>query len=73
VVTKGGRVKETVDIVCAHGGRVAAIAAIVDRSNGAVNFGVPFVSLITLQVEVFKPEKLPPDLASLPATKPGSK
>jgi orotate phosphoribosyltransferase len=45
----------------------------VDRSNGAVNFGVPFASLITLQVEVFKPDKLPPDLAAIPALKPGSK
>ena len=73
VVTKGGRVQETIDIVRAHSGHVAAVAAIVDRSNGAVNFGVPFASLITLQVEVFKPEKLPPDLAAIPAVKPGSK
>ena len=48
VVTKGGRVQETIDIVRAHGGHVAGVAAIVDRSNGAVNFGVPFASLITL-------------------------
>src|SRR6202044_3204899 len=37
VVTKGGRVQETLDIVRAHQGHVAAIATIVDRSNGAVN------------------------------------
>ena len=42
VVTKGGRVQETIDIVRAHGGNVAGIGAIVDRSNGTVNFGVPF-------------------------------
>src|ERR1035441_6590132 len=41
VVTKGGRVQETLDIVRAHGGKVVGAAAIVDRSNGAVNFGVP--------------------------------
>ena len=73
VVTKGGRVQETIDIVRAHEGHVIGVAAIVDRSNGAVNFGVPFASLITLQVELFKPEKLPPDLAAIPAVKPGSK
>jgi len=73
VVTKGGRVQETIDIVRAHGGHVTGVAAIVDRSNGAVNFGVPFASLISLQVEVFKPDKLPPDLAAIPAIKPGSK
>ena len=73
VVTKGGRVQETLDIVRAHSGQVVGIAAIVDRSNGLVNFGVPFQSLIALKVEAFEPDKLPPDLAKLPAVKPGSK
>jgi orotate phosphoribosyltransferase len=73
VVTKGGRVQETIDIVRAPGGNVVGVATIVDRSNGTVNFGVPFASLIALQVETFKPDKLPPDLAAIPAVKPGSK
>ena len=73
VVTKGGRAQETLDIVRAHGGNVAAVAAIVDRSNGAVNFGVPFQSLLALKVEAFEADKLPPDLAKIPAVKPGSK
>jgi len=73
VVTKGGRVQETIDIVRAPGGNVVGVATIVDRSNGAVNFGMPFVSLIALQVETFKPDKLPPDLAAIPVVKPGSK
>jgi orotate phosphoribosyltransferase len=73
VVTKGGRVQETIDIVRALGGNVAGVATIVDRSNGVVNFGVPFVSLIALHVETFKPDQLPPDLAGIPAAKPGSK
>ena len=46
---------------------------VVDRSNGAVNLGVPTLSLIALQVETFEPNHLPPDLANLPAVKPGSK
>jgi orotate phosphoribosyltransferase len=73
VVTKGGRVQETIDIVRAHQGHLTSVAAIVDRSNGAVNFGEPFASLISLKVEAFKPDKLPPDLAKIPASKPGSK
>ena len=73
VVTKGGRVQETLDIVRANGGQVVGVAMVVDRSNGAVNFGVPFESLISLQVETFEPTKLPPDLAKIPAVKPGSK
>lgn len=73
VVTKGGRVQETIDIVRAHHGEVLAVAVAVDRSNGLVNFGVPLHSLIALQVETFDPAKLPPDLAKIPAVKPGSK
>jgi orotate phosphoribosyltransferase len=73
VVTKGGRVQETIDIVRANQGTLAGIAMIVDRSNGAVNFGVPTVSLIALNVETFAPDNLPADLGKIPATKPGSK
>jgi orotate phosphoribosyltransferase len=46
---------------------------IVDRSNGTVDLGVPQFSLITMKVEAFPPDQLPPDLANTPATKPGSK
>jgi orotate phosphoribosyltransferase len=73
VVTKGGRVQETIDIVRANGGVVAGVAIVVDRSNGATNLGVPMYGLIALQVETFDPTKLPPDLAMIPAVKPGSK
>lgn len=74
VVTRGGRVQETIDIVKAHGGVVAAVAAIVDRSGGNLpDFGAPFVALTALNVETFEPDRLPPDLAGTPAIKPGSK
>jgi orotate phosphoribosyltransferase len=74
VVTRGGRVQETIDIVQARGGMVSAVAVIVDRSGGSKpNFGCPFVSLIEMNVETFPADNLPPDLAKLPAVKPGSK
>jgi orotate phosphoribosyltransferase len=73
VVTKGGRVQETIDIVRANQGVVAGVAMVVDRSNGAVDLGVPMLSLLALQVEAFEADKLPPDLAKTPAVKPGSK
>ena len=74
VVTRGGRVQETVDIVRAHGGVVAAVATIVDRSGGNhPDYGCPFVSLLQLAVETFAANELPPDLAATPAVKPGSK
>jgi orotate phosphoribosyltransferase len=74
VVTRGGRVQETIDIVRAHGGTVAAVASIVDRSGGQLpDFGCPFVALTKLDVETFEADRLPADLAALPVTKPGSK
>jgi len=73
VVTKGGRVQETIDIVRAHAGLVLGVAAAVDRSNGTVNLSVPFFSLLSLQVEAFEPGRLPADLAAMPVIKPGSK
>jgi orotate phosphoribosyltransferase len=74
VVTRGGRVQETLDIVRSRGGVVVAIAALVDRSGGKLpDFGAPFVSLVELDVETFEPDHLPPDLVGTPAVKPGSK
>ena len=73
VVTQGGRAQETMRIVREHGGEVAGVAMLVDRSNGKVNLGVPTFSLIPLEVEAFPADKLPDDLAGTPATKPGSK
>jgi orotate phosphoribosyltransferase len=74
VVTRGGRVQETIDIVREHGGVVAAVGVIVDRSGDRKpDFGAPFVSLVELNVETFKADDLPGDLAAIPTTKPGSK
>jgi len=73
VITRGGRVEETVTIVRAHGGDVAGIAMLVDRSDGAVQFSVPTFSLLKMKVETFEPGKLPADLAAIPVQKPGSR
>ncbi|MEO6055148.1 MAG: orotate phosphoribosyltransferase [Chthoniobacterales bacterium] len=74
VVTRGGRVQETIDIVHAHGGVVVAAGSIVDRSGGNLpDFGCPFCSLVQMNVETFEADKVPADLAGIPAIKPGSK
>jgi len=74
VVTRGGRVQETIDIVRAHSGIVSAVGVIVDRSGETKpTFGCPFVSLVEMDVETFPADNLPPDLAKTPALKPGSK
>lgn len=74
VVTRGGRVMETVEIVKKHGGAVAAAACLVNRSGGqlpAMDF--PFTGLVEMTPETFAPDALPADLAGIPAVKPGSK
>ncbi len=73
VVTKGGRVAETMEIVRGTGATVVGVAMVVDRSDGSLDLGVPAVSLLRLNVETFHPDRLPPDLAALPPVKPGSK
>jgi orotate phosphoribosyltransferase len=74
VVTRGGRVQETIDIVRQRGGVVTGVGVIVDRSGGQTpDFGCPFRSLIALQVETFAADRIPSDLSGVPAVKPGSK
>lgn len=74
VVTRGGRVQETIQIIRDHGGIVVAAGSIVDRSGGQLpDFGCPFVSLVEMNVETFDPLNLPEDLKNTPAIKPGSK
>ena len=53
------------------GGKVVAAASLVDRSNGSVDLGVPFFPLIRLDVPSYEPDALPPELAAIPAIKPG--
>jgi orotate phosphoribosyltransferase len=73
VVTRGGRVQETVAIVRNRGGIVAAVGVLVDRSGGlAPDFGCDLVSLVEMNVETFEPGAVPSDLAGIPAIKPGS-
>ncbi len=73
VITQGGRVRETLGIVRAHQGVVVGVAMVVDRSDGAVDLGVPLFSLLRMHVETYAADQLPVDLAAIPAVKPGSK
>ena len=73
VVTTGLSSKEAILAIEAAGGTVVAAASLVDRSGGAVEFGVPYVALVALDVPTFAADDLPPSLAALPAIKPGSR
>jgi orotate phosphoribosyltransferase len=73
VVTTGLSSREAIAAVAAAGGEVVAGAALVDRSNGQADLGVPFFPLIRLSVPAYPADALPAALAALPAEKPGSR
>ena len=73
VVTTGLSSREAMKAIEAAGGKVIAAASLVDRSNGTVDLGVPFFPLIRLEVPAYEPDALPPELAAIPAIKPGSR
>ena len=73
VVTTGLSSREAIAAVNAAGGDVIHAAALVDRSNGKADLGVPFTPLIRLDVPSYAADALPPELAALPAIKPGSR
>lgn len=73
VVTTGLSSKEAIRAIEEAGGQVVAAAALVDRSAGSVDLGVPFFPLIAINFPTYAPDELPPELAATPATKPGSR
>ena len=73
VITRGGRVQETIDLVRAHGGDVVGVAVLVDRSGGLAKFDVPTYSLIKLNLQPFEPDNCELCKAGLPIDRPGSK
>ena len=73
VVTTGLSSREAIKAIEAAGGRVIVAAALVDRSGGTADLGVPFHALIRLDVPTYPANALPPELAAIPAIKPGSR
>jgi orotate phosphoribosyltransferase len=73
VVTTGLSSREAIIAIEAAGGEVIAAAALIDRSAGSVDLGVPFFPLVALNFPTYAAEDLPPELAAVPVTKPGSR
>ncbi len=73
VVTTGLSSREAIAAIGRAGGVTVAAAALVDRSSGAADLGVPFFPLIRLGVPTYAADALPPELAAIPAIKPGSR
>jgi len=73
VVTTGLSSREAIAAVGRAGGVTVGAAALVDRSNGTADLGVPFFPLIRLDVPTYPADALPAELAAIPAIKPGSR
>ncbi|WP_336958822.1 orotate phosphoribosyltransferase [Sphingobium aquiterrae] len=73
VVTTGLSSRQAMDSVREAGGIVVAEAALVDRSAGEAELGVPFYPLVSINFPVYDADALPPELAAIPAAKPGSR
>lgn len=73
VVTTGGSVKELIECVRQAGAEVIGVASLVNRSGGRVDFGVPFKSLVNLDITTYQPDDCPMCKAGSVAYKPGSR
>ncbi|MCW2277303.1 orotate phosphoribosyltransferase [Heliophilum fasciatum] len=73
VVTTGGSVREVIEVVKQAGGVLQGVVSLVDRSNGTVDFGVPFWAAMTMEVVSWEPEVCPLCAEGTPAIKPGSR
>ena len=73
VVTTGLSSREAIAAIEAAGGKVIGAASLVDRSGGSADLGVPYTPLIRIDVPAYSADALPPELASIPPVKPGSR
>jgi orotate phosphoribosyltransferase len=73
IVTTGLSSRECLAAIRRYSGDIIGAACLIDRSNGRADIGVPLVALVTMDVPDYAPDALPPELAALPAEKPGSR
>jgi len=73
VVTTGKSTKECMKVVEDTGAKVVGVTSLIDRSGGGIDFGVPFIPLITVEVNTYEPESCPLCREGIPLTKPGSR
>ena len=73
VVTTGLSSREAIKAIEDAGGKVVAAGALVDRSGGTVDLGVPFYPLIAINFPTYADDEVPTELAAIPASKPGSR
>ena len=73
IVSTGLSIRECIEAIRGIGADVVAAACLIDRSAGEADVGVPLVALTQYKVPAYPADQLPPELAAIPATKPGSR
>ena len=73
IITTGLSSRECLAALAEHPGTLVGAACLIDRSGGSAEIGVPRVALATLDIPTYPADALPPELAALPAVKPGSR
>jgi len=73
IITTGLSSRECLEALAGHPGTIVGAACLIDRSGGRADIGVPRVALATLDIPTYAADALPPELAALPAVKPGSR
>ena len=73
VVTTGLSSREAIAAVGREGGEVLAEVALIDRSSGSADLGVPFFPLIDIDFPTYAENEVPEELAAIEITKPGSR
>ena len=73
IVTTGLSIREAIEAVREAGGNVVACACLIDRSGGEADVGVPLIALARYKVPAYAADQIPPEMARIPAVKPGSR
>jgi len=73
IVTTGLSSRECIACIGEFGGEVVAASCLIDRSNGKADVGVPLFALVGLEIPAYDADDVPPELAAIPAIKPGSR
>ena len=73
MVTTGLSSRECIAAIRRHPGELLGAACLIDRSNGRADIGVPLISLARMDIPAYAPDQIPPELAAIPAMKPGSR
>lgn len=73
IITTGLSSRECLDAISSYPGKIVGAACLIDRSGGKAELGVPFVSLAQVEIPAYPADQLPPELAAIPAIKPGSR